>query len=240
MLAASLAVAGCGGAEPAARVDRLTAAVDEANRRAESAAEEAGRLARQLEATRKELADARHDAAADLRRLGRHVVAVEGELRALVDAGRADREAADRLSPVGTWACKATPHRFQFFADGRGRYQTWEAALGRWRDGSRTVGTMALSSGDFAYEPAGADGAYVLHYTEQRKRTAARVEASAAAPNASAPSKGPPAFEVADETCVVELLFVMRSSDDARLVGWSDDPVVSRVDDGWTPASSGR
>jgi len=69
-----------------------------------------------------------------------------------------------------------------------------------------------------------------MRYTEQRKRTPPRAERSAAGPARS--------LDATDQTCVVELLFIMRSHDDARLVGWSDDPVVGRVDEQWTPEIS--
>jgi len=74
-----------------------------------------------------------------------------------------------------------------------------------------------------------------MRYTEQRKRTPPRAEPSAAGPAAAEPAGPARALDATDQTRVVELLFIMRSHDDARLVGWSDDPVVGRVDEQWTP-----
>ena len=251
LLLASLASCGCGDAEQDAELDRVRAdlleterRLDEASRKVEASAGESQRLARLLEATQQELADARSDAANELRRVGRHVVAVEGELRAMRDSdpggGRDDHDRADRLSPVGTWARAGAPHRFLFRENGRGQFQTWDPGSGWWRQGKRTVGTMALSSGDFVYEPAGEEGVYVMRYIEQRKRTPPRAEPSAAGPAAAGPSGEARSLAVTDKTRVVELLFIMRSRDDARLVGWSDDPAVGRVAEHWTPEVAGE
>jgi len=229
---------GCSEPKQAAQVEQLKSQLQDADRRLEvanqqleSAVDHSSQLERAMQAAKQEAADAKSQSQAEVKRFELQLRAIQGELQVatdrLAEIARKERDEADRVNPVGAWVgvdAWGKQKRFLFFAGGRGVFYSWDVDSQKWWEGSKGGEGLASSDGRFDYTHDGARGEYSLRYTEQRNRLREMRRPTGG---------GVP--KTAEENTAVELQLIMRSSDEALLVGGGADTVLTRVDETWTP-----
>jgi len=145
------------------------------------------------------------------------------------------REEAQRLSPVGTWAMGGQEsYRFLFFPNGAGVFQHWAPG---WKAGDRhsvesesVNGASVMSNGRFVFEDSTVVGTFDMRFTRRGTKFPPPYRRP---PFSSITPPQVPAREVEEE---IRATVVVKDADTLRIVGWQkSDAVLTRVDEDWEP-----